>query len=77
MSKPTVTAIQWESVDGKKLLYLKIEGGGERYTVNVGQKTYDAVLAMEKQTELPLSPMEEIVTEGLKKIKTVIDGNKG
>lgn len=58
MSKPTVTAIKWASVDGKELLYLKIEGGGESYTVNVGQKTYETVLAMEKRMELPLREKE-------------------
>lgn len=58
MAQPTVKTIRWESVDGKELLYLKIEGGGETYTVNVGQKTYDAVLAMEKQIELPLETTE-------------------
>jgi len=64
MAKPTVTAIKWENVDGKELLYLKIEGGGETYTVNVGQKTYDAVIAMEKQMELPMKVEEKKADKG-------------
>lgn len=63
MAKPTVTAIRWANVEGKELLYLKIEGGGESFTVNVGQKTYNKVKEMEAQMELPL--------------KAPKDGNKG
>lgn len=62
MAKPTVTAVKWESVDGKKLLYLKIEGGGQTYTVNVGQKTFDKVTEMEAQMERPLKTAEEMTT---------------
>jgi len=63
MSKPTVTAIEHADVRNKVLYYLKVEGGGETLLINVGQKTYSAVRAMENQMEMPLKPQK--------------DGNKG
>ena len=46
MKKLTVVPMVWANVNGKELYYLKIEGAGEDFTINVGQKTYETATRM-------------------------------
>lgn len=58
MAKPTVVALAHKDVKGKELYYLKVVSGSQELIINVGQKTYETVKAMESQTELPLNPKD-------------------
>lgn len=49
------TAIKHADVNGKELFYLRISNGSEQVMVNVGKSTYDKVLALDQQGELPLN----------------------
>lgn len=50
----TVQAIQHADVKGKIQHYIKISNGENNVLINVGQKTYDSVKAIEKVVQLPL-----------------------
>lgn len=44
----TATAFTHKDVKGKELMYLKISNGQQDILVNVGKKTYDGVLGLQK-----------------------------
>lgn len=59
-------AVKHTDVRGKEQLYIKIQEGDKQVIINVGQKTYDAVLALMKMQHEKINP------HGTKKEQQVI-----
>ena len=48
MKETKVEAIKFKDVRGKEMLYIKITKGEKEVIINVGQKTYDSVMELDK-----------------------------
>lgn len=55
-----VQAIKHKDVRGKELLYLKIQHEGNEVLVNIGERTYKAVVELVNQQQLKLHAEEPI-----------------
>lgn len=56
----TANVIVHSDIKGKKLYYVKISNGSLEHFINIGEKTYQAILDLEKQIDLPFeNPLAE------------------
>lgn len=64
--KANVEAIKHQDVRGKELLYLRItkEGVQEPITINIGQKTYDAIKKLDATLAQSKLPVDEPKADG-------------
>lgn len=61
-----VQVFEWADVRGNKLMYLKVQYGGKDVLINIGEKTYKAIMEIAKgpiQHEIPGLEQNDKVTK--------------